>query len=414
MSQTPSEWRTLKRGLVALVAGGCCVAVAAGVYEHLTTTNVTNPRQAGQIRQLRLSHLGIDYYGPSSYYQACPNWTWLETRCWDPRIPPQSSGEPGEQVLRSDLSFVHHAALGRLMRIWASANQLFQLSGRGRFTGLNQARVRNLDTALAICHHDHLQVDLVLFAYSEGTPTTNEFNPAAIDGSHPSMRRGYLQALRRIIVHLGRSRVDAATVRIIDLQDEPYYQLEQYFSTPDHLTNRFAGCKAGADSVSSQCVDRQIVHPWLISLYRTARAASHRFLYTESDTGRLLSTDAAQQEYWMGMYPADIYDIHMYDSRPWLNLVRWRTALNLPRPWISGEVGCASGDSACTYDGSAAARIDGWWLKNLPRFGAQSLLVESKTTLWYYRYAIPSQTLTATGRVLQCRATPGLKGCTAR
>ena len=414
MSAQPTEWKMFRRIVVLAVVLGCAAAILLTAYERhdLTVGGDSAPAlaTAPQPRDIGIPALGMDYVAPNSYFRACPDWTWLETRCFDPsRPPPASAGEPGLTVLRSDLHFVRTAGLGRFMRVWASANQLFRIGDQGQFLGLRSARMRNLDRALAVFHRDHLEVDLVMFTYTKGGHTMNQFNPQAIDGNHAFLRFSYLRGLRQIIRHLADNRIDAATVKVIDLQNEAYYQLEQYFDTPSHL-GLFGDCLAGDGDVSSHCVDQRIIHHWLIALYRTARLASRHFLYTISDTGRLLSTNPAQQSYWMHMYPVDVYDIHLYDNRPWLDEARLATALHLRKPWFSGEAGCASGDAGCTYSGTESEPVDRWWLLNVG-FRAQSVMIESKDTLWYYRYANPSQTLTDTGLALECQARPELTRC---
>ena len=298
------------------------------------------------------------------------------------------------------------------MRIWISADQLMRLSKHNRFLGLKQARLRNLDLAIAAFHRQHLKLDVVIFSYSVER-ARNQFNPQAIDGTHYSLHNAYLRCLRAILRHLAGNRIDAGTIRIVDLQNEAYFQLERYFTSRSRL-GVFTECYVDGSHVSSQCVDEHIIHPWLTALDQTARATTHKFLYTVSDTGRLLSTDPSQQLYWMRMYPVDLYDIHMYDSEPWRDQARWQTALNLRKPWLSGEVGCASGDAGCTYSGTEAASVDQWWLMNLPLLRAQSVLVESKDTMWTYRDAVPSQTLTPVGQIVECQVSPELQACRDR
>lgn len=360
--------------------------------------------------RLGLPRFGIDYYNPSSYFRLCPDWTWLATRCFNPAQPPPiSAGEPGSYVLGSDLSFVRTAGLGRFIRLWVSGDQLMRLSPGYRLLGLDPSGVRSLDGALHIAASNRLVVDLVLFSYSQGSGAVNQFRPQALDGRHESLRRAYVQATGLLLKRLAGDRIDRRTVRVVDLQNEPYFQLERYFSTPDRLGG-FPQC-ALSGTVDTTCVDSRIIHPWLRDLYRAARAATEAFLYTESDTGRLVTTNLASQRFWTGMYPADVYDIHAYDSTPWRSEDRWASARRLSRPWFTGEAGCASQAVACTYNGTAAAPVDRWWLTNLPRFGAQSVLVENASTLWTYRPARPSQTLTSTGTVLRCLASPSSAPC---
>jgi hypothetical protein len=417
---TPDGWVRLRRIIVAIVVVGCASDVLLAAFERnqivasfgSTPTSLLKP--APTPRHLGIPRLGVDYYAPNSYSN-CPNWTWLETRCFNPSgSPTPASGDPGRYVLNSDLRFVRNADIGRFMRVWAPIDQLMKTSKNGEFEGLRHDRVRNLDQALAIFAHRGFRVDLVLLSYSEGDHARNQFKPQALNGSRPWMRLGYLAALRQVIHHLAANRLDRKAVRVIDLQNEAYYQLERYFADPAHL-GMFGQCKTSATTVSTQCVDQLIIHHWLIALYGAARSASHHFLYTESDTGRLLTTDPADQRYWIHMYPVDVYDIHLYDSHPWMEpRARWISALNLQKPWFSGEIGCSSGATGCTYNGSRAAAVDRWWLMNMPDFRAQSLLLEDGyPTVWTYRAANPSQTLTTTGRMMQCQVSAERQGCGA-
>lgn len=296
------------------------------------------------------------------------------------------------------------------MRVWVSLDQLVRWNASQGFAVYVQTWLNNLDDALRSFAGRHLAVDLVLFVYSRRSSSQNQLRPQALDGLHPGLREGYLRAVRLFIRHLAADPIDSATVKVIDLQNEPYFQLEQYFDSTSTL-GKFGECMGSKGIVSSSCVDEKIVHPWLKDLYRAARGESKRFLYTASDTGRLLNTDATKQAFWMNMYPVDVYDIHMYESTPWFDESRWKTARHLREPWFSGEVGCNSGDAGCTYNGSHAAPVDRWWLTNLGRFRAQSVLIENHVTLWHTAYGMNSQALTLTGQLLQCHSDPKLVTC---
>ncbi|HEV3310732.1 MAG TPA: hypothetical protein VG815_09455 [Chloroflexota bacterium] len=390
--------------------------VVAGIYEyqqHHHHDPVTLPI-APAPRHLGLPPTGLDYYEPTGYFSGCSDWTWLSTACFRDRPASLGSGSDrvsDSAVLASDLSFVHAAHLGRLLRVWVSLDQLMRWNAKDGFSGFVPARLANLDAALQSFSRHHVKVDLVLFVYSRAKQSTwvNQFRPQALDGLHETMRARYLLALRFIIQHLAGNSSDARTVKVIDLQTEPYFQLEQYFRSAASV-GVFISC-LNSGTVSTSCVDQKIIDPWVTDMYRTARAASTHFLYTESDTGRLLSTSPTAQSYWMSMYHVDVYDIHMYDSAPWNHESLWATALHLRKPWFVGEAGCASGAAACTYGGLRAGPVDQWWLTNLPRYRAQSVLIESHVTLWSYPSGYRSQSLTVTGIVLECRTDPALPEC---
>jgi hypothetical protein len=362
-------------------------------------------------RHLGLPASGVDYYEPSDFFTKCPDYTWLQASCYRAGLGSTAQGgRPAQTVLASDLSFVRAQRLAGFMRVWVSLDQLMRWDTTRGFTGYVAAALDNLDQALREFAQRRLGVDLVLFVYSHRSNVVNQFQPQALDGLHPKLREGYLRAVRLFIRHLAANPTDAQTVKVIDLQNEPYFQLEQYFDSAAAL-GTYGSCMGPKETVRTSCLDEKIVHPWLKDLYRTARAASTRFPYTESDTGRLLNTNATEQAFWMRMYPVDVYDIHMYDSTPWRHEARWNTALHLRKPWFSGEVGCNSGDASCTYSGTLAAPVDRWWLANLSRYRAQSVLIENHVTLWQYAYGMNSQALTATGQLLQCHADPRLVSC---
>jgi hypothetical protein len=73
------------------------------------------------------------------------------------------------------------------------------------------------------------------------------------------------------------------------------------------------------------------IHQRLIDEYNTARAAAPGFNYTESDTTRLLSDPTT----WVPMYPADVYDIHVYADTPWNDPSLYAAGKTLPKPWFS-------------------------------------------------------------------------------
>ena len=154
---------------------------------------------------------------------------------------------------------------------------------------------------------------------------------------------------------MSQNPADVASVPIVEIATEVYYQLEMYFDNPDRL-GAFQYCRSGSHT-NWGCTDRSIIHPWLKDLYRTARSASTKFLYTFSDTGRLFHDYA----YWNSMYPQDIIDEHLYDDTPWLHANLYAGGKKFTKPWLASEVGCASGHVDCTYSGTLSTRVDSWW-----------------------------------------------------
>lgn len=400
------------RILVALFAlPVLALAVVAGIYEtrgHSSGVSGISQPPAHSGRVLAVSYTGLNYYAPSDYFTGCVNWSWLQTSCY---LRGHGSLSTGAQ-LHSDLTFITEQHLGSFLRVWISLDQLMRWNKRSGYAGYRRGALKDVDRALSQFSRHHIKVDLVLFAYSARTKSVNQFRPEALDGFHPQMRANYLRALRVFIRHVSHNRIDASTVAVMDLQTEAYYQLEFYFAHASNL-GVYSACDSGGVTDSS-CVDSRIIHPWLEDLYRAAHHTDPRFLYTVSDTGRLLTQDTPAQQHWISMYPVDVYDIHMYDPTPWKQQSRWRSATGLPKHWFAGEAGCGSGNEACTYNGERARRIDRWWLANLKKYGAEAVLIESHVTLWTYPNGARSQTLTPTGLALACTSDPHLQSCPPR
>jgi hypothetical protein len=219
------------------------------------------------------------------------------------------------------------------------------------YAGLTAAYLANLDDALATLHRHGIVVDLVVYGAAKGSRARYQFHTEALDGHHAAMRAGYLQALRDLVRHLARSPTAAATVAVLDLFNEAYLQLER-FGLSD-----------------------EVIYRWLQEEYDAAHGAAPGFNYTVSDTTRLLKDDRS----WGTMYPADVYDIHVYDDKPWAHAALYARGKALGKPWFSGEAGCAPGHASCTYDGNAtcvqpqtcALSVDRWFLEHLRADGAR-------------------------------------------
>src|SRR5256714_5327462 len=208
-----------------------------------------------------------------------------------------------------------------------------------------------------------------------------QFHTEALDGNHATMRANYLQALGDFVNHLAANPTASATVAVMDLFNEAYWQLEQF---------------GYSDAV---------IHRGLIDEYTAAQGAQPGFNCTVSDSTRLLKDYAT----WNAMYPADVYDIHVYDDTPWNDPGLYAAGKALQKPWFSGEAGCASGNVNCTYNGTTnctqpstcALSVDSWWLNNLKADGAQAVLLEERNTAWAYPSGPNSQAPTLVGQALQ-------------
>jgi hypothetical protein len=380
--------------LVAIsVALAVLVVIGVAIFAlHGNQTKKTIPKMA-------VSYTGVNYYDPTDFFTKCPDFTWLQASCYaSPKRP-----IPPSRQLASDLVFVRSSHIGSFMRVWVSLDELMKWDPRNGYLGYDPTALANVDSALSQFAAQGIKVDLVLLVYSKGSHWLKQFHPEALDGKHETMRSGYLQAVHDFIAHLASNPTAKRTVAVMDLQTEPYYQLEQYFNDASHL-HAFKSCNNGTGTARNDCVDRDIVHPWLLDLYRTARSASTTFNYTFADTGRLLTADRTSQQFWVSMYPVDVYDIHMYDDTPWNDTPRWASYTNLDKPWFAGEAGCGSGNVACTYNGQRALPVDSWWLGHLKSYGAQAVLIESHVTVWMYPNGPSSQTLTPTGQAVACTA----------
>lgn len=385
-----------------VICGALAVVVLVGVAILL----IRNHKTTKAIPRMHVSYTGVNYYDPTDFFTKCPDFTWLQASCY---ASPHRAIAPSRQ-LASDLVFVRSSHIGSFMRVWVSLDELMKWDPNKGYVGYDSNALANVDSALSQFAAQGIKVDLVLLVYSKGSHWLKQFHPDALDGSHPAMRSGYLRAVHDFISHLAADPAARHTVAVMDLETEPYYQLEQYFNDASHL-HAFGSCSNGTGTARNDCVDREIIHPWLLDLYRTARSASTAFKYTFADTGRLLTADRAAQDFWISMYPVDVYDIHMYDDTPWNDTARWNSFVNLDKPWFAGEAGCGSGNVACTYNGQRALPVDSWWLAHLRTYGAQAVLIESHVTVWTYPNGSTSQTLTSTGQAVVCTADHTLSQC---
>ena len=346
-----------------------------------------------------VSYTGTDYYIPAPTLTGCPRWTWL-TSCYTNT----SATRTAQQQVSADAAFIAQNGQGAFQRVWVSLDELMSWDPTTGYQGFIPQYLANLDDALARFHAKGIQVDLVLFEWAPNSGDQDQFHPEALDGTHATMRAHYLQAVHDFVSHLAANRTDAETVAVMDLQNEAYYQMERYFRQGRSYLGTFTACWTGS-AVNSGCVDQHIVHPWLTDLYNAAHGAAPGFKYTVSDTTRLLQ----DYRYWQGMYPVDVYDIHVYDDAPWTHASLYANGLALQKPWFSGEAGCASGNIKCTYQDSApctqpttcALSVASWWLNNLKADGAQAVLMEGRLRARSYRKAPHSQALTLVGQKIQ-------------
>jgi len=350
---------------------------------------------SGGVRyRLAVSYTGTDYYQPTNFFNHCGYWTWL-TDCYtnDTNDP-----TPREQV-SIDARFIAKNHLGGFQRLWVSLDQLMRWNSVTGYQSFYPAYLVHLDDALSRFAQYGIKVDLVLLTRSQGTTARHQFRPRALDGLHPAMRNGYLRAVHDFLVHISRNPVDASTIGVVDLENEAYLQLDEYFQNRTHL-GTFTQC-ADQHGVSWNCLETRIIHPWLSDLYATAKATAPSFLYTVSSDGDLLTSDRLRQAYLLRLYPVDVYDVHLYSDTPWREQARWASSRWFDKPWFSGETGCSVQSTHCIYDGALAAPIDRWWLRHMQAYGAQAILIEDAGTAWGYRAGPLHPQLTATGQAIQ-------------
>jgi hypothetical protein len=356
------------------------------------------------VAALSVSYTGTNYYTPVEDFSRCTRWTWL-TNCYtDP-----AASETAQQGVSSDAAFIVHNGQGTFQRVWVSLDELMNWDPTTGYHGFNSQYLANLDDALARFHAYGIKVELVLFQWGLHTEDQYQFHPEALDGNHATMRAHYLQAMRDFVSHLAANPTDAATVAVMDLQNEAYYQMKQFFEQGQSYLGTFTQCWTGS-VVDRGCVDQNITRPWLTDLYNAAHGAAPNFEYTVSDVGYLLTTTASDQQFWESMYPVDVYDIHVYSPAPWNDAARWATGSLLKRPWFSGESGCVvnddfscsySGNTQCAQPSTCALSVDTWWLNNLKSDGASAVLVEDNGTAWTTPDGPKTQTLTLVGHQIQ-------------
>jgi hypothetical protein len=321
------------------------------------------------------TYAGIDY-APSTNGmrgQCANHWTYLKPVCW-------SNGMRAR--VRRDIRFIGDHRLGRFHRIWLSLDQLFGCwNATTGYCGYDRAKLANLDEMLRAFARARIRLDVVLLQQEQ----TNSFHFEALDGTHPRMRANYIKAVAEFVRHIAADPVAARAVAVVDLQNEAYFQIES------HLEGRVSWDGGPCDAT---CLDTNVILPWIRDLYRAAKRAAPRFLYTVSDTHRLME----DPNLWIPRYPVDVYDIHFYADDPGNRAAEYAaSARSLAKPWFSGEVGCATGNVACTYNGNnpTTLKVDAWWLGNLRKYGAKAVLVENVDTVFTVgkRYE-----LTAVGR----------------
>ncbi len=220
-----------------------------------------------------------------------------------------------------DLTLINQRHLGSVVRIFVGLDQLMVWDPASGYSGFTQEALDNLDQALGMLDRHQIRAFVVLYDQEEQDNLGN-FHFEALDGAHPRMRAGYLQATTDFMQRFG----DRHTVIGWDLFNEAYNSLgtDGGLPRPPH-----------SDPVSPN-YPRAVVHDFLRDLYQAAKRGAPGALLTVSDTTEIYWHNPPNLRIYDGVL--DYYDIHVYDDRP--VYPNWRALLN--KPYIVGEAGAAT------------------------------------------------------------------------
>lgn len=355
-----------------LVVVGILVLVL-GVWIGSSRLDEDSPSGAGSA--------GTNFYQPIS--SDCPYYSAWTTDCYD----------DSRQRIDRALQFLAENGGGDLQRVWISLDQLFScFDEETGFCGYDEAALSNVADTLRLMAEQDQRAVLVLYAQPNRDSDVNFFRVEALDGEHEEMRAGYIEAAVEFVRFIAADPAAASAVYAMDMQNEGYFQNRRALQA--------LGSVCGRDG---RCIDRELSLPFFTDMYEALEEAAPDFDYTVSAlSGELLGSS---QEYWVSMYPVDVYDIHLYSSQPEAEQPMLARARDLPAPWFAGETGTDNtedpSEPCYTYDGNdactAAAAV--WWHQNLgPDYGAQAVLTE------HYGAVVEGDgdglALTTTGRAL--------------
>jgi len=221
--------------------------------------------------------------------------------------------------IAADLDFVQQHHLGKVIRVFIGLDQLMEWNDSTGYTGFHEPSVANFQRVVSLFAAHDLQMIAVLFDQEE-TASPGNFHFQALDGQHPAMRAGYLQATQEFLARFGSE----PTIVAWDLFNEAYGSLG-----PDA---GFPRPPAG-DPVSPNYPD-PMVHQFLHELYTIAKQAAPDAWFTVSD-GNLYVQPVPDLSRFDDVL--DFYDLHIYDDHP--SLAGLRGALD--KPFIVGEAGAA-------------------------------------------------------------------------
>ncbi len=351
-------------GMVLILGLAACGQPAARVAQ--ASPSPACPSETSGALPL-ISDRGLNYGtppGPDGEYLGL---TWLRSD-----MGSDDNWSQAQRGLQATLPFIQQQHLGQVLRVFVGLDQIM-LWKEGRFQGLDPAGVDHFRTALQMFRSSGLQVDVVLFD-QEQQSTAGNFRYWALDGRHPQLRAGYLEATRDFVSMFG----DDPTIAAWDLFNEAYNSLSPDGGLPT---------PPAPDPVTAGFSER-VVHQWMHDLYDTAKCAAPAAWFTFSDATALDSHHPDP-----GLYSGcvDFYDIHVYQAHPYLP--DWKAVLK--KPFILGEVG--SPRTGGSVNQGENARVVRYWLSHAAGAGVAAVLVQDeKGTV----YAPDLTRLTPTGVAL--------------
>ncbi len=220
-----------------------------------------------------------------------------------------------------DLTLISQRHLGGVLRIFVGLDELMDWDAVNGYSGFNRQALDNFDQALSMLDRHQLRAFVVLYDQEEQGNLGN-FHFEALDGAHPRMRAGYLQATTDFMRRFG----DRHTVVGWDLFNEAYSSLatDGALPKPPH-----------PDPVSPN-YPQPVVHDFLRGLYQAAKRGAPGAMLTVSDATELYWHRPPDLQIYDGVL--DYYDIHVYDDRP--VYPNWRETLT--KPYMVGEAGAST------------------------------------------------------------------------
>lgn len=315
------------------------------------------------------SDRGLNYGTPPGPDGEYLGFTWLRSD-----MGSQDSWPQAQEGLDATLPFIQREHLGQVLRVFVGLDQIM-LWKHGTYQGLDAAGVAHFRTALQLFHSHGFQVIVVLFQQEEQSSPGN-FRYWALDGRHPGMRAGYLEAAKQFVSAFR----DNPTIAAWDLFNEPYNSLSPDGGLPT---------PPAPDPVTAGYSD-QVVHQWMVDLYDAAKCAAPQDWFTFSDTTALVGHHPDLALY---SHSVDFYDIHEYEARPYLP--NWKGLLK--KPIILGEVGAPR---TGTLDQALNAQVVDFWLNHAHQADAVAVLAQDDKGAVY----TPNlRNLTPTGQALSSR-----------